>query len=95
MLLKLGYDMLLSNFAFSFNLRLYHLGVKAIRNYIPMPKTGDVPYTHADITRARKELNYEPQTSLDEGLKIFVDWYKVGSSEPHSVPVLAKSLPTL
>jgi len=30
-----------------------HLGVKAIRNYIPMPKTGDVPYTHADITRAR------------------------------------------
>ena len=46
------------------------------RNYIPMPKTGDVPYTNADISKAREELGYEPQTSLDQGLKIFVDWYK-------------------
>ena len=53
-----------------------HLGVKAQRNYIPMPKTGDVPYTNADISKARAELGYEPQTSLDQGLKIFVDWYK-------------------
>ena len=53
-----------------------HLGMEAKRNYIPMPKTGDVPYTHADISKARAELNYEPQTSLDQGLKIFVDWYK-------------------
>jgi len=53
-----------------------HLGIKATRNYIPMPSTGDVPYTHADITKARAELHYEPTTSLDEGLKIFVDWYK-------------------
>jgi UDP-glucuronate 4-epimerase len=35
-----------------------HLGVKAQRNYIPMPKTGDVPYTHADISKARAELHY-------------------------------------
>jgi len=54
----------------------YHQGIKATRNYIPMPSTGDVPYTHADITKARAELHYEPTTSLDEGLKIFVDWYK-------------------
>jgi len=53
-----------------------HLGVKAIRNYIPMPKTGDVPYTNADISKAQRELGYEPQTSLDEGMKIFVAWYK-------------------
>ena len=53
-----------------------HLGKKAIREYVPMPKTGDVPFTHADISRARRELGYEPKTSLDDGLKIFVEWYK-------------------
>ena len=29
-----------------------HLGVKAQRNYVPMPKTGDVPFTHADVSSA-------------------------------------------
>jgi len=53
-----------------------HLGKKAIRNYVPMPKTGDVPYTHADVSKAAEELNYNPMTSLDEGLSIFVKWYK-------------------
>ena len=53
-----------------------HLGVKAQRNYVPMPKTGDVPFTHADVSRAQRELGYEPKTSLDEGLKDFTEWYK-------------------
>jgi UDP-glucuronate 4-epimerase len=53
-----------------------HLGVKAQRNYVPMPKTGDVPFTHADVSKAQRELGYEPKTSLDEGLRMFTDWYK-------------------
>ena len=40
-----------------------------------MPKTGDVPFTHADVSAARRDLGYEPHVSLDEGLKKFVDWY--------------------
>ena len=48
-----------------------HLGVKAQRNYVPMPKTGDVPFTHADVRRGTGELGYEPKTSLDEGLERF------------------------
>lgn len=29
-----------------------------------------------DTTRARQELGYEPQVSLDEGLRITADWYR-------------------
>lgn len=30
---------------------------------------GDVPHTFSDIDKARKDLNYSPQTTLDDGLK--------------------------
>eukprot|EP00232_Nephroselmis_pyriformis_P022246 CAMPEP_0182865674 /NCGR_PEP_ID=MMETSP0034_2-20130328/7815_1 /TAXON_ID=156128 /ORGANISM="Nephroselmis pyriformis, Strain CCMP717" /LENGTH=436 /DNA_ID=CAMNT_0024997985 /DNA_START=152 /DNA_END=1462 /DNA_ORIENTATION=+ len=53
-----------------------HLGKKAIRQYIPMPKTGDVPFTHADVSKAREELGYNPTTSLSVGIGRFVKWYK-------------------
>jgi len=53
-----------------------HIGKKAIRNYIPLPPTGDVLATHADITRAKQAFGYEPHTNLDEGLRRFVEWYK-------------------
>ena len=35
----------------------------------------DVSDTHADIEKARKLVRFEPQTTLQEGLKTFVDWY--------------------
>lgn len=53
-----------------------HMGKKAKREYVPMPKTGDVPFTHADVSRAARDLGYSPRTNLDDGLKKFVDWYK-------------------
>ena len=37
---------------------------------------GDVPATFADIIKARKMLKYNPKTSLEEGVKKFVLWYK-------------------
>ncbi len=37
---------------------------------------GDVPLTWADISKAGKLLGYRPQTSLEEGLKKFVAWYR-------------------
>jgi UDP-glucuronate 4-epimerase len=52
------------------------LGKKAIRNYIPMPPTGDVLKTSADVTLAEKELGYKPTTSLKDGIEKFIDWYK-------------------
>jgi len=37
---------------------------------------GDVNKTYADISKASNHFNFKPKTSLDEGLRIFVDWYK-------------------
>src|SRR5580692_5732409 len=40
------------------------------------PQQGDVPLTWADISKAEKLLGYRPQTTLEEGLKRFVAWYR-------------------
>lgn len=55
----------------------HHLGKKAIKKYVPMPATGDVLFTHADVSKAQKELGYMPTTSLSDGIRQFVEWYKV------------------
>jgi UDP-glucuronate 4-epimerase len=52
-----------------------HLKVKAKRKVIDMPGNGDVPFTHANISLARRELGYKPTTDLQTGLKKFVRWY--------------------
>mmetsp|Transcript_28166 Transcript_28166/g.79997 ORF Transcript_28166/g.79997 Transcript_28166/m.79997 type:complete len:834 (-) Transcript_28166:99-2600(-) len=52
------------------------LGKKAIRNYMPMPPTGDVLRTSADVTLAGKDLGYKPTTPLQEGINKFIEWYK-------------------
>eukprot|EP00928_Gymnodinium_smaydae_P057059 TRINITY_DN40331_c0_g1_i1.p1 TRINITY_DN40331_c0_g1~~TRINITY_DN40331_c0_g1_i1.p1 ORF type:complete len:421 (+),score=87.66 TRINITY_DN40331_c0_g1_i1:142-1404(+) len=52
------------------------MGMPALREYVPLPALGDVLKTHANVSRAREELGYEPQTSLREGMRRFVDWYK-------------------
>jgi UDP-glucuronate 4-epimerase len=41
------------------------------------PQQGDVPLTWAEISKAGKLLGYRPQTTLEEGLKKFVAWYRV------------------
>lgn len=40
----------------------------------PMP-AADVPYTFADITKARRLLGYNPQVSVTDGVKQFWEWY--------------------
>jgi UDP-glucuronate 4-epimerase len=52
-----------------------HLKVKAKKNTIKMPRNGDVPFTHANVSLARSQLGYNPTTNLDIGLKKFVKWY--------------------
>ncbi|KAB5526970.1 hypothetical protein DKX38_020817 [Salix brachista] len=51
------------------------LKVKAKRNIMKLPRNGDVPYTHANISYAQKEFGYKPTTDLQAGLKKFVRWY--------------------
>ncbi|MFO0937068.1 MAG: NAD-dependent epimerase/dehydratase family protein [Gemmataceae bacterium] len=38
------------------------------------PRAGDVKYSRADISRARKDLGYNPTVSFDEGLRATVEW---------------------
>lgn len=51
------------------------LGKKAIINKLPQ-RAGDAPVTYADISKAQKILNYQPKTSLTEGIQKFVEWFK-------------------
>ncbi|KAJ8536699.1 hypothetical protein K7X08_035100 [Anisodus acutangulus] len=51
------------------------LKVKAKRNVLPLPRNGDVMFTHANISYAQKEFGYKPTTDLQTGLQKFVNWY--------------------
>ena len=50
------------------------LGKKAFIDRKPM-QPGDVPQTFADISKARRLLNYNPQTKIEEGIEKFTDWF--------------------
>jgi UDP-glucuronate 4-epimerase len=52
------------------------LGKIAIRQYLPM-QPGDVERTYADITKAARDLDYQPKTNLPTGLAEFVSWLKL------------------
>nr|AZA15162.1 UDP-glucuronate 4-epimerase [Lycium barbarum] len=51
------------------------LKVKAKRNVLPLPRNGDVMFTHANISYAQKEFGYKATTDLQMGLQKFVNWY--------------------
>ena len=51
------------------------LKTKAKKHVIKMPRNGDVPYTHANVTLAYRDFGYKPTTDLATGLRKFVKWY--------------------
>jgi len=51
------------------------LGKKARIARQPL-QPGDVPLTHADISKARRLLGYEPTTPIEEGIRRFVAWHR-------------------
>jgi UDP-glucuronate 4-epimerase len=42
---------------------------------LPM-QPGDVPATYADIEELSRAVGYEPKTSIEEGMRRFVEWYR-------------------
>ena len=56
------------------------IGKKAIIIKKPM-QMGDVYKTYADIDASKHNFGYEPKTSYKEGLKRFIEWFKVYHSE--------------
>ncbi|GJP82848.1 hypothetical protein CLOP_g13075 [Closterium sp. NIES-67] len=52
-----------------------HLQENALKRLVQLPHNGDVPFTHANVSRAEHELGYHPTVGLKEGLQRFVSWY--------------------
>lgn len=51
------------------------LGINAIKEMYDM-QPGDVLTTWADVDDLMKDFNYRPDTSIEDGIQKFVDWYK-------------------
>lgn len=52
-----------------------NMGKEAQKNFLPM-QPGDIKETYADISKARSKVGYQPKTKIEDGLKIFCDWFK-------------------
>jgi UDP-glucuronate 4-epimerase len=55
------------------------LGRKATIDRQPL-QPGDVPITYADISKARTLLQYAPKVKIEEGIPLFVKWFKARSA---------------
>jgi UDP-glucuronate 4-epimerase len=51
------------------------LGKKAEKNFLPM-QAGDVAATSADVRELQQAIGFAPHTTVKEGVKRFVDWYR-------------------
>lgn len=50
-------------------------GKTAVKNFLPL-QPGDVPATYADVTSLHEITKFKPQTSIQEGIKEFLKWYR-------------------
>jgi UDP-glucuronate 4-epimerase len=50
-------------------------GKKATKNMLPI-QPGDVPKTYADVTALSQQYGYQPTTSVQAGIKPFVEWFR-------------------
>ena len=51
------------------------LGKKAKIEFLPV-QPGDVQDTHADISELVEKFQYKPSTNLEEGVALFVSWFR-------------------
>lgn len=56
------------------------LGMTAEKEMLPLQK-GDVPDTFADVSDLIAAVDYKPNTSVQDGVNAFVDWYRSYHSE--------------
>jgi UDP-glucuronate 4-epimerase len=56
------------------------LGKKASIDILPMQE-GDVYSTHADLTLTCADIDYKPTINVEQGVGLFVDWYRSYYSE--------------
>ena len=53
-----------------------YLGIKAKINFMEMQK-GDIEETLSDISYSTKMLNYKPSVNLKDGIRRFLEWFKI------------------
>lgn len=58
------------------------LGKEAEKNMMPI-QPGDVPATYADVQDLIDDLDYKPDTSIQEGVQAFIQWYRNYYSEKY------------
>lgn len=58
------------------NLLEEEIGIKANKRFLPLQK-GDALKTFADITKAKKILNFNPVIGINEGIRRFLEWKKL------------------
>ena len=51
------------------------LGRAAVKQMLPM-QPGDVLATYADIDDLTRDVGFRPQTSIEDGIRAFVAWYR-------------------
>lgn len=51
------------------------LGREAEKEMLPL-QPGDVPDTYADVSDLVRDFNYQPKTSITDGIARFANWYK-------------------
>ena len=51
------------------------LGKKAKINFLPL-QPGDVLDTYANVDNLKQKFNYQPKTSVSDGVTKFIKWYK-------------------
>jgi len=51
------------------------LGKTAIKELLPL-QPGDVPDTFADVSDLVEQFNYQPATTVKDGIQQFVNWYR-------------------
>jgi len=51
------------------------LGKVAQKNFLPM-QPGDVPITYADVDELMRDVGFKPDTSIEQGITKFVQWYR-------------------
>jgi UDP-glucuronate 4-epimerase len=52
------------------------LGIEAKKIMMDL-QPGDVPATYADVQDLMDDLGYKPETPIKDGIKAFIDWYKM------------------
>jgi UDP-glucuronate 4-epimerase len=50
-------------------------GAKALIDHRP-PRAEDMPFTHADLSKAHRLLHYEPRVEIERGVEEYVNWFR-------------------